>query len=106
MFKHINKEATESNFSRDEFLEVLRALADETRQQIIVLASGREEVNVNEIAKNFSLSRPTISHHLNVMKRVKLLKMRKEGKEIFYSFNKSYVIGLLEAFVDNLKNCC
>lgn len=105
MFNHINN--VQNNRDRvEECREMLRALSDETREQIIQLIVKRKEVNVSDIAANFSLSRPTISHHLNVMKRAKLLNARKEGKEVFYSFNKAYVIELLGWFVDNLRTCC
>jgi DNA-binding transcriptional ArsR family regulator len=89
-----------------ECLEIFRALSDETRQEIVTLLATQKEINATDIAEHFNLSRPTISHHLNLMKRMKLLNARKQGKEIFYSFNKPYVIGLLESFIKNLKNCC
>ncbi len=91
----------------EEFLELLRALSDETRQKIIRLFFSQREVCVNDIAAHFTLSRPTISHHLNLMKRAKLLNARKEGKEVYYSVNKEYVVGLFEAFLASFKkNCC
>jgi ArsR family transcriptional regulator, arsenate/arsenite/antimonite-responsive transcriptional repressor len=89
-----------------EFLELLNALSDVTRQEILKVISGQTEICVNDIAANFDLSRPTISHHLNLMRRVKLLNSRKEGKEIYYSFNKTYVINILESFLNELKKCC
>jgi len=89
-----------------ECLEMFRALSDKTRQEIIMLLATEKEINANDIAQEFHLSRPTISHHLNLMKRMKLLSARKQGKEIFYSFNKTYVIGMLESFIKDLKDCC
>lgn len=90
----------------DGCLELFRALSDETRQEIITLLATQKEINANDIAEHFHLSRPTISHHLNLMRRLKLLNSRKQGKEVFYSFNKPYVLGLLETFTKNLKDCC
>lgn len=91
--------------SSEECMELLSALSDETRQKIITLFYTNKELCVNDIAKNFSLSRPTISHHLNLMKRAKLLYARKEGKEVYYSFNRDYVIELMETILDSLKKC-
>jgi DNA-binding transcriptional ArsR family regulator len=85
---------------------MFRAFSDETRQEIIMLLASQKEINANDIAQRFHLSRPTISHHLNLMKRMKLLHTRKQGKEIFYSFNKPYVIGLLNSFAKALEDCC
>jgi DNA-binding transcriptional ArsR family regulator len=90
----------------EESLEILNALSDGTRQIILTLFYSNRELCVNDIAKNFTLSRPTISHHLSLMKRAKLLNARKEGKEIYYSFNRDYVIEFIESILNNLKKCC
>lgn len=106
MFKHVNDKETTASCCSEEFLELQRALSDETRQQILALFTKNTELCVTDIANQFTLSRPTISHHLNIMKRVKLLNSRKEGKEIYYSFNKDYVIKTIESFLNFLKKCC
>ncbi len=107
MLKRIdNEDCITNDQSLNELLEFLRAFSDETRQKIIRHCFTEEEVCVNDIAKQFTLSRPTISHHLNLMKRAKLLNSRKEGKEVYYSVNKEYIVGLLETFLNTLKNCC
>lgn len=90
----------------DECMELLRALSDKTRQEIIMLFAAKKELRANDVAKNFSLSRPAISHHLNLMKRSGLLNSRKNGKEIYYSLNKQYVVELLTSILDSIKNCC
>ncbi|HEB29683.1 MAG TPA: ArsR family transcriptional regulator [Spirochaetes bacterium] len=102
MIKHIdiNEEQIEK------ILDLLNALNDQTRQKIIMIFQTQKEYCVNDIAKQFNLSRPTISHHLNLMKRSKILLARKEGKEIYYSFNKEYVIGNLELLISYLRGCC
>ena len=107
MLKRVNKESCSINsHSLEELMELMRAFSDETRQKIIRQCFTERELCVNDIAKQFTLSRPTISHHLNLMKRAKLLNSRKEGKEIYYSVNKEYIVSLLEAFISTLKNCC
>jgi DNA-binding transcriptional ArsR family regulator len=105
VYKHINSENS-SGACCEDCRELLEALSDSTRQQILRVITRQKEICVNDIAANFNLSRPTISHHLNLMRRVKLLTSRKEGKEIYYSFNKAYVITVLESFLSELKNCC
>lgn len=87
-------------------LDLLNALNDQTRQNIIMIFQTQKEYCVNDIAKQFNLSRPTISHHLNLMKRSKILLARKEGKEIYYSLNKEYVIANLELLIAYLRSCC
>lgn len=87
-------------------MEFLRALSDKTRQEIIMLFTAKKELRANDVAKNFALSRPTISHHLNLMKRSGLLNSRKNGKEIYYSLNKKHIIELLSSILNSIKKCC
>lgn len=91
---------------RESILDLLNALNDPTRQEIIFLFQKQPEFCVNDIARQFSLSRPAISHHLNLMKRAKILSSRKEGKEVYYSFNKEHVLNTLGMLTNYLKGCC
>lgn len=102
MIKHIEN----NEFDNVLVLDLLNALNDSTRQQVLMLFEKKCEYCVNEIAQQFKLSRPTVSHHLNLMKRAKLLKSRKDGKEVYYSLNKEYVVNVLESLVNLLKGCC
>jgi ArsR family transcriptional regulator, arsenate/arsenite/antimonite-responsive transcriptional repressor len=104
MYKLIDTEKKDVDVY-SELSELLRALSDETRQEILKVVTSQKEICVNDIAGHFKLSRPTISHHLNLMRRVKLLNSRKEGKEIYYSFNKAYVTKVLKSFLTELEDC-
>ena len=79
-------------------VNVLKAVADEIRIDILSLLKN-EEMNVNDIADNFDISRPTISHHLQVLKRASLVYARKEGKEIYYSINIYGITSLAESLL-------
>lgn len=86
---------------------LLDALSDPTRQKILLyFYQTKVESCVNDIAKSCVVSRPTVSHHLQIMKRAGVLKTRKEGKNIFYSFNKENVVKKIEHFLEFLKGCC
>ncbi|GJQ53399.1 MAG: hypothetical protein HKUEN02_22460 [Anaerolineaceae bacterium] len=67
--------------------QVLRALSDETRQGIIVLLGKHGSLCVNDLAAFFNVGRPTVSHHLQVLKEAKVVKSEKTGKEVYYSLN-------------------
>ena len=100
MIKHINGKNTP-----EESLALMRVLADNTRQEIMMLlAHSNKELCANDIANNFILTRPTVSHHLNLMKRLGVLNSRKDGKEIYYSLNKPYVISLLKSIIKVLED--
>jgi DNA-binding transcriptional ArsR family regulator len=106
MLKHIDaNNIKDTSCCSDECVEILTALTDVTRQKIIALFYENKELCVTRIVEQFELSRSTISHHLNLMKRAKLLNARKEGKEIYYSFNREHVIQLMESILVSLKKC-
>jgi len=86
-------------FNKNEIdVDILKALADETRLDILKLL-GNKEMNVNEIAQNSRVSRPTISHHLQIMKRARIVEARKEGKETFYSVNNYVLTSLAQSIL-------
>ena len=73
---------------------VFLALGDETRQLILLTLLEQElkELRDNEIAQHTYLSRPAVSHHLQILKNAGLLKMRKEGTKNYYSIKKQTMI--------------
>lgn len=80
-------------------VEFCKALADDTRQQILRMLLDKE-MPVNEIVAAFGVSQPTISHHLNVLKQMGLVTSRREGKQVFYATDQQNVVqccGLLIA---------
>ena len=62
----------------DQLLAFFKAMANESRLRIVGLLAARER-NVQELAERLSLSEPTISHHLNVLKAIGLVSVRAEG---------------------------
>jgi ArsR family transcriptional regulator len=75
----------------DDCVEFCRALADDTRQKILVMLL-EEELCVGDIVEAFHMSQPTISHHLGVLKQFNLVTSRKEGKQVFYTINHNNVV--------------
>lgn len=107
MIKHVvNKKSKIKTMCTNEHCEVLRALSDKTRQDILMVFESAKEICANDIAEHFTLSRSTVSHHLNLMRRLKILHSRKDGKEIYYSVNKTYIKGLISSFLDIVDNYC
>jgi ArsR family transcriptional regulator len=88
-------------------VEFCKALADDTRQKILVLLLEKE-MNVGEVVEAFSMSQPTISHHLGILKRLGLVTSRKEGKQVIYAINHDNVVeccGQLVAKFDAQEGC-
>ncbi|HZG60183.1 MAG TPA: autorepressor SdpR family transcription factor [Anoxybacillus sp.] len=65
---------------------VYKALADPTRRDILNLLKSRD-LTAGEIADHFRISKPSISHHLNLLKQAELVHAEKKGQYIYYSIN-------------------
>lgn len=68
------------------------AIGDETRQLIIIalIESGCSEgMRVGEITKKTHLSRPAVSHHLQILKSANIINMYREGTKNYYYLSKS-----------------
>lgn len=68
--------------------KTISALADPTRRKILELLK-KKDMGVSEIAKNFSITLPSLSHHLTILKNAGLATSHKKGQENIYSLNLS-----------------
>ena len=73
---------------------VFKALNDETRRRILDLLKERD-MNAGEIADMFNISKPSISHHLDILKRADLISSEKKGQYVEYSLNTTILEDLL-----------
>jgi DNA-binding transcriptional ArsR family regulator len=74
--------------------DFFKALSDDTRQSILKMLE-QKEMCVSEIAQAFDVSQPTISHHLDILKRTGLIESERKGQNIYYSLNRDW-----------FKECC
>ncbi|MFZ1783620.1 MAG: autorepressor SdpR family transcription factor [Ferruginibacter sp.] len=63
-----------------------KALNDGTRREILELLK-KGDLTAGDIADQFDISKPSISHHLDLLKQAGLVNATKEGQFIFYSLN-------------------
>lgn len=78
--------------------QTFAALSDPNRQAILdILRKGEQPVSV--IAKNLNITLPTLSHHLDILKRCGLVSGRRSGRQIFYSLNLSVLEEISEALI-------
>lgn len=68
--------------------KTMQALADPTRRQILEMLK-KEDMTAGAIAQNFSISLPSVSHHLNILKQTDLVSSRRDGQQLIYSLNLS-----------------
>ncbi|NRB46413.1 MAG: winged helix-turn-helix transcriptional regulator [Saprospiraceae bacterium] len=81
---------------------IFKALNDPTRRQILDLLKEKD-LNAGEIAENFNMSKPSISHHLDILKRADLVTSEKKGQFIEYSLNTTILEDLLN-WIISLKS--
>ncbi len=82
--------------------DIFKALRDPTRRQILqLLRSGT--LTAGEIAQEFAMSKPSISHHLDQLKRADLIAVERRGQFLYYTLNTTVVEDLLRWVID-LKN--
>ena len=74
---------------------LFKALNDETIRQIVDLLKEKD-MNAGEIADEFNISKPSISHHLDILKRADLIIGVKKGQFIVYSLNTTILEDLLK----------
>ena len=70
--------------------KILTALGDEMRQHIILVMMNSGYcggMRVNDIAAKTSISRPAVSHHLQILKDAGIVKMRREATRNYYYFD-------------------
>jgi DNA-binding transcriptional ArsR family regulator len=73
---------------------LFKALNDETRRRIIELLKEKD-MDAGEIAEKFKISKPSISHHLDILKRADLITSEKRGQHIIYTLNTSILEDLI-----------
>jgi len=74
--------------------DFFKALGDETRLRILkILLSS--EMCVCDIVYLLKMTQPAISHHLRVLKSMRLIKSRKEGKFVYYSLSDKHIVQIL-----------
>ncbi len=72
------------------FAETFKALSDPVRRDILILLKNGS-MTAGEISANFKMTAATISYHLSILKKAKLITETKQKNFIFYELNISVV---------------
>jgi ArsR family transcriptional regulator len=81
---------------------VFKALNDTTRREILeILKEG--DLTAGEIADRFNISKPSISHHLDLLRQADLVSSVKQGQFIYYSLNTTVMDEMLKWFMQFTK---
>jgi len=96
MYKGINME----NYKA---LELLKAVANETRLSIINLVKDKE-LSVNEIACSLEMSQTAISHQLKILKNLNIIKGSRKGKHIYYTISDHHIKNMIAQVYEHVNH--
>ena len=83
--------------------DLFSALSDPTRLRIIsILLDG--ERNVGEIASQLEMTESAVSHQLRGLRQMKLLRSRKNGRQVYYALDDDHVTKLYLLGLDHIEH--
>lgn len=86
------------------FNEVFKAISHSTRRELLTfLAHHKEEVLSGDINQRFPVSWVTLCNHLEILVQARLVKKRKQGREVFYSIHRQRLIGIVKTWIESFE---
>ncbi len=82
--------------------ETFKVLSDPTRLKI-VMALGKQELCVLDIAELLSVTESAVSHQLRMLKTLRLVRQRKDGKMVFYSLDDEHIEDLIRVAMRHIS---
>ena len=82
--------------------ELFRAFSDTSRVRIIS-AIVQQEVNISTLAEMAGLTESAVSHHMRGLRQMRLVKSRRDGKEVHYSIDDPHIIALFQQGVRHVQ---
>lgn len=83
--------------------KIFKLIGDPTRFLILHVLENRE-LNVNAIAEELDLEQSAVSHQLKKLREAKLVKSRRNGKNILYSQEDQHVYAILHMAVEHAEH--
>lgn len=83
--------------------ELFGAFSDSSRLRIISALTGGE-MNVSSIAESVGLSESATSHHLRGLRQMRLVRNRKEGRQVYYILDDNHVEKLFDIGLEHVRH--
>ena len=99
----IHQEAVESTLKRMPDDNIFKILGDTTRTKIL-FALDQNEMCVCDIANVLGMSKSSISHQLGTLRRMSIVKCRKQGKEVYYTLDDDHLQELFELGIEHIEH--
>lgn len=82
--------------------ELFKVFGDSTRIRILTVLFG-EEMCVCDIAEALQMNQSAVSHQLKILKNAKLIKNRREGKQVYYALADDHVSTILAMGLEHIE---
>ncbi len=99
--KKVNEELPDEEILYD-LAEFYKVFADSTRIKILYVLL-KSEMCVCDISQILNVSQSAISHQLRMLKQMKLVKYRREGKAVFYSLSDEHIELILSQGLEHIS---
>lgn len=86
----------------EEASRIFKALADPTRIKILYLLS-QEECSVGHITEVLNMTQSAVSHQLSILRNLRLVKYRREGTTLYYTYDDEHVINILNQVLTHIQ---
>ena len=84
-----------------ELAEIFRLMGDQSRLRIILLCANGP-ICVGEIAAQLELPQSLVSHHLRLLRATRILRARRQGKQMYYSVADEHISCVVADMVDHV----
>lgn len=82
--------------------ELFRAFSDTSRVRIIS-AMIDQEMNISTLASMVGVTESAVSHHMRGLRQLKIVRARRDGKEVYYSIVDPHLVALFQQGVNHVR---
>ena len=82
--------------------ELFRAFSDTSRVRILH-AILEKEMNISALAELVGVSESAVSHHMRGLRQLRIVRARRDGKEVYYSIIDSHIVALLQQGIRHIQ---
>ena len=84
--------------------ELFSAFSDPSRVRIIAALARQGELNVTALAAAAAISESAVSHHMRGLRQMRLVRARKDGRQVFYNLDDDHVAALFQQGLDHVHH--
>jgi ArsR family transcriptional regulator len=103
MFTEIMKTSILEEHLAANVAELFRAFSDTSRVRILSVLVEKE-VNISALAELVGISESAISHHMRGLRQMRIVRARRDGKEVYYSVDDPHIIALFQQGVRHVQD--